>query len=45
MTKPMRPVTEGKENVITFNVKGLQRTIKAKHKLVLKMCKTEAKIK
>jgi hypothetical protein len=46
MTKPTRPVTEEKENITTFNVIGLQRTIKAKHELVLKLFKnTEAKIK
>jgi RNase P/RNase MRP subunit POP5 len=46
MTKPTRPVTEGKENVITFNVIGSQGTIKAKHERVLKMYKkTEAKVK
>jgi hypothetical protein len=39
MTKPTRPVTEGKETVITFNVIGLQRTIKAKHERVLKSYK------
>jgi hypothetical protein len=45
MTKPTRPATEGKENVSTFNVIGLQRTIKAKHELVLKLyTNTEAKI-
>jgi hypothetical protein len=46
MAKPTRPVTEGKETVITFNVIGLQRTIKAKQEPVLKLCRNpEAKIK